>query len=264
MPAHPDRLIVGMRDDVIAFAMSERGKYVYTQDSRRYNPVVSGATDCSAWVRHVFMTVANVEVGWWTGAQQSYGSRVFGAECQTQADAMRMLMPGDLVFFDWDGINVPVYNHVDMYLGNGKLIGHGGPGKGPNVYSLTGQWNAAHTIIARRYLAVDTPSNGPVAASWPSWPLSSSDYFGNIRGPERSHGGHYVWERSYIKLIQEYLWDNGFVADKAKYTRGNWCDGLFEAETILAVAAWQRAKRPGTAWYGQVWSDDWAHIGRMV
>lgn len=138
---------------LVAWMRQRVGKYDYTMDMhRRDEPDKYGATDCSALVRYCYKQVLGIEIGTYTGDQQRYGSLVFGTSEQTVQGALSKLQLGDLVFFDWDGVNVSIYDHVEMYIGNGQTIGHGGPGKGPVIKSFAQQWGWAHAIAARRYV----------------------------------------------------------------------------------------------------------------
>ncbi|MFB9620627.1 NlpC/P60 family protein [Brooklawnia cerclae] len=261
-----DRLVAWMRDRQL--------KYYYTQDmTARSQPDVSGGTDCSALVEYCYKQVAGIEVGSWTGGQQSYGVQVFGDEAD-YATAVSLLQPGDLVFFDWDGVGIKQLDHVEMYMGAGQTIGHGGPGNGPTVKGLKSQWDAAHTIVARRYVDVTTqapapapasPAPAPAAQSVPGlpqpFPLPRSEYYGLISGPNASHGGYYEAERPVIRIIQQRLIAKGYVPGITDIGNG-WADGIFEQPTADAVARFQRAEMPGTQYYGQVWWDDYAQLSK--
>ncbi len=97
----------------------------------------------------------------------------------------------------------------------------------------------------------------PPAPQVPAWPLRLDHWFGWIKGPDASHGGHFAWERPHVVLIQKALQRHGFAPNYP-----GWADGLFEMETVNAVAAWQRARMPGTTRFGEVWHDDWAVLLR--
>lgn len=88
-----------------------------------------------------------------------------------------------------------------------------------------------------------------------AFPLPQNEYFGDINGPAASHGGYAAWEKPHIVKIQKAMQNLGY----APKTVG-WADGLYENETIISVAAWQHAKRPGTTRFGEVWYDDWAAL----
>jgi hypothetical protein len=97
----------------------------------------------------------------------------------------------------------------------------------------------------------------PAPQPVPAWPLRFDHYFGWIKGPDASHGGHYAWERPHVVKIQKALQRKGFAPSYA-----GWADGLFEMETVHSVAAWQKAHMPGTTRFGEVWHDDWAVLLR--
>lgn len=109
-----------------------------------------------------------------------------------------------------------------------------------------------------------TPPPVPPAPMIPAFPLPRNEYFGDIRGPEASHGGHYEHERPWIKMIQRALIAKGYArwlnGNRVTDINGTWVDGIFGPETVAAVINWQRAHMPGTQYYGQVWWDDWARL----
>lgn len=85
---------------------------------------------------------------------------------------------------------------------------------------------------------------------WPSY-MPQTHYFGLETGPNDSHGGHYATERPDVMAIQ------------ARVTALGWkipVDGHYGPTTKAAVTAWQHARVPGTSRFGEVWSDDWAHL----
>ena len=127
------------------------GKRKYSMNMKLRWPVGEYA-DCSSLARHWYKEICGIEIGTYTGDQQRYGVEVFGAEEQTVEGAMAKLQLADLIFFDWDGVGVDGLDHVEMYIGNGKTCGHGGPGMGPTIKDFRSQWNSAHTVKARRYV----------------------------------------------------------------------------------------------------------------
>ncbi|WP_052684695.1 peptidoglycan-binding domain-containing protein [Lentzea aerocolonigenes] len=103
----------------------------------------------------------------------------------------------------------------------------------------------------------------PRPPTYPTFPLRRDEYFGDIAGPRESHGGAPVSqggipnEAYYVKLIQQRMQQWGYAP-----TYPGWADGIYQRETTNAVAAWQRAKVPGTTRFGEVWWDDWAILFR--
>lgn len=104
------------------------------------------------------------------------------------------------------------------------------------------------------------PKPAPVKRYTPppsaAFPLPRGEYFGDIKGPAKSHGGYYTSERKYVKWIQIRMQEMRYApAD------GSWADGKYEAPTTIAVAKWQRARHAATTSRpGEVWSDDWANL----
>lgn len=91
------------------------------------------------------------------------------------------------------------------------------------------------------------------------WPLPAGHYFGLISGPAESHGGYTPDEKVWVREIQKQLIRKGYVPGVTDPASG-WADGVFEQPTADAVARFQRAEMPGTKYYGQVWSDDFAKL----
>lgn len=114
-------------------------------------------------------------------------------------------------------------------------------------------------------VSVPQPAGGGGGRA-PSWPLAGQrgHFFGDINGPHASHGGYYASERPHIVAIQKALIRKGYArrnnGQPVTNPDGGWADGKFEQATIDAVARFQRAEMPGTQYFGQVWSDDWAKL----
>lgn len=267
------------QDALVQWMLDRQGKYKYSQGPGRLEPDKNGYTDCSALCRYAYMQVAGVDPGTWTGNQQDRGTVVVGANVQTAAEAERLLQKGDLVFFDWDGVATNYFDHVEMYIGNGQTIGHGGPGNGPVIKSLAEQWGWAHTIVARRYIdgeaqavasaAAVTPAPAPAAPPqrvyFPDfpWGLWSGHYLGDINGPAESHGGYYESEKPLVRAVQQALIKLGYVPGVTDINNG-WADGVWENPTTVAMTAFQKDHMPGTTFYGQCWADDYAALRRLA
>lgn len=99
------------------------------------------------------------------------------------------------------------------------------------------------------------PGPGPIAPSrpWPSY-MPFDQWFGDINGPNASHGGYYANERGDVAAIQGRLAQLG-------YGEVGPADGVFGPKTIAAVSRWQRERYAAdTTYYGQVWADDWSRL----
>ena len=103
------------------------------------------------------------------------------------------------------------------------------------------------------------PTSSGGGKPWPSY-MPSGHYFGDIEGPEESHGGYYDNEKPDIKAIQQKFITLGYVSGVTD-PNGGWADGIWEQPTTDACTKWQKAKYAATtSRYGEVWSDDWSHL----
>ena len=125
---------------LVAKGLSRKGKNTYTQLSKRVfvggyptpGDNVRGYSDCSSFVRWCYKQVCGVDIGYNTAAQivNSKLFEVCGAKGGQPADTS-LLLPGDLLYFKGSNKSRPYgVGHVEMYIGNGKLLGHGS-GTGP-------------------------------------------------------------------------------------------------------------------------------------
>lgn len=150
-----------------------------------------------------------------------------------------------------------------FYVKNGSV-------KGPGFYGAKTEAeheNHIHVAISesqadallRKYPGGSTqpgptpqPQPGPVG----SFPLPSGHYFGDINGPNESHGGHPsapASDREHIKRIQQRLQALGHAP-----AGSGWADGLYEQPTIDAVKKFQSAN--GLTADGKVGPATWAKL----
>lgn len=254
-------------DDVVAYArtLGDRPpgeKLRYTMGPDRDDPLRTGATDCSGFVRHCYRHVAGIDPGTYTGTQWDSGVLVWGTSQSDLTAALNALQPGDGIFIN-HGWSNPTWDHIELYIGGGQTLGHGGPGAGPSYHQFIALWKGAYEIGARRWLTADAvraEPPTPVKAPLPLWPLPPGHRFGDIAGPESVHGGWYEWEKPYVRSIQERLVDRGYAPG---VNRTTWCDGIWEWPTTEATIRFQRDRMPGTQYWGQIWCDDYAVLSRL-
>lgn len=253
--------------DVVNWVANRRGRFAYSQLGDRLHPDQSGSTDCSALIIAAYREVLGMNIGTYTGNMLTHGTVVFDESMESVGQAQSLLIPGDCVFFNWYGHN-PTYDHVELYAGSGNLWSHGGPGYGPILTNFTREWNSASEIRAVRMVAgagtgnaaPSVPATG--ASTFPAWPFPQNEYIGDINGPNESHGGANAYERPYIKLAQQRLYDRGFAP--FGLNREQFADGIFESPwSTESVRMFQEKYMPGTEFYGQLWSDDWAKLGSI-
>lgn len=115
---------------------SFEGKNIYSQ-SNRWNIVSkgTGSGDCSSAVNTAYKNVLGVDIGVNTVAQMT-DKDLYTVDLPINngiPDEKKML-PGDLLYFrgtDSSRKSTGYVGHVEMYVGNGEISGHGGPSKGP-------------------------------------------------------------------------------------------------------------------------------------
>ena len=104
-----------------------------------------GSADCSSTVNWAYKNVVNKNIGGNTDAILRSGllSTIdladlpeAGGGDNSKGPNAEKLMPGDVVLFSRPGKGYSSgrpysVGHVEMYMGDGKTIGHGGPGVGP-------------------------------------------------------------------------------------------------------------------------------------
>lgn len=105
-------------------------RFAYSQGAGRLDPISSGYGDCSSTVWFAYQQVAGIDVGTWTGAMAGKGTKIASGYSGDNLPIEDM-EPADLVLIMWNGWNGS-FDHVELYMGNNELWGHGGPDYGPN------------------------------------------------------------------------------------------------------------------------------------
>lgn len=103
--------------------------FAYGQGAGRLSPETSGYTDCSGLCWYVYHVITGVNTGTWTGDMLNYGKVVAEGSGNMPLDEMQV---ADLCLMMHYSYN-PTYDHVEMYIGDNQLCGHGGPDPGPDV-----------------------------------------------------------------------------------------------------------------------------------
>lgn len=105
-------------------------RFAYSQGAGRLDPISSGYGDCSSTVWFAYQQVAGIDVGTWTGAMAGKGTKIASGYSGDNLPIENM-EPADLVLIMWNGWNGS-FDHVELYMGNNELWGHGGPDYGPD------------------------------------------------------------------------------------------------------------------------------------
>lgn len=133
---------------VVELYTSWVGRFKYSQGPGRLDPVASGYGDCSSTIWYAYQQVTGLNVGTWTGDMVGRGTLIASGSGALPLSSMQ---PADLVLFNWGDYN-PSFDHVELYIGGGRLCGHGS-GDGPTVKPDADAYAArAHDWQVRRYL----------------------------------------------------------------------------------------------------------------
>lgn len=107
-----------------------------------------------------------------------------------------------------------------------------------------------------RLIGIEDDPSVWLRRAWPSY-MGPTDYFGDINGPNASHGGYYLAERPDVKAIQQRLIALGFVPGVTAITSA-WADGIYGPKTIAADEAFQ--EHAGFQVDGRVYPGEWAAL----
>ena len=119
------------RQAVVDKGLSRERQNQYTQSSKR-TLVGSGYGDCSSTVRWCYQQVLGIDIGINTEAQiKSSKAKDVSVPIKNGIPDESYLRKGDLLYFRGnDTSRTKGVGHVEMYIGDGKLLGHGS-GIGP-------------------------------------------------------------------------------------------------------------------------------------
>ena len=121
------------RAALVAAVESREGKNQYTTSSKR-DQVATGWSDCSSLMRWAHEEALGVYIGGNTEAQIDSDELItVGVPIQNGVPDESAMLPGDLLFFRGRSLDRQAsqyVGHVEMYIGNGQLMGHGS-GTGP-------------------------------------------------------------------------------------------------------------------------------------
>lgn len=166
---------------LVAKMESREGKNTYTQSTRR-SRVDSGYSDCSSLVHWVYKEVLGINIGDDTVGQiRTKKLTTIDAGIRDGIPDEKKLLPGDLLFFrgsDTGRKSADYVGHVEMYVGNGELSGHGfriGPVRK----------NMEEYCRARRERSAPAPiNNRGLICVRRALPADNSDYAASSASPE--------------------------------------------------------------------------------
>lgn len=217
------------RNRAVELMTSRKGKNSYTQGSNRIyffgkpdnkpgNISQKGFSDCSSAVRAAIKAAAGIDIGGNTSAQINNRKKgIVVHETTGYYPDVSKLLPGDCLYFKGNDSHPLDVGHVEMYIGNGKVCGHGS-GTGPKIRDMMDYCRARANSKRRYFMAI-------------RWILSDGESDGEVipRILRRDCEGEDV------KLLQLDLIALG-------YSLGSYgADGDFGPATESAVKAFQTA-----------------------
>ena len=141
---------------------SRKGKNSYTQGGKRTyffgypdnkvgNTAQAGYSDCSSAVRAAIKAATGIDIGGNTSAQ--INNRKTKGQIIHETDGYypdeSKLLPGDCLYFKGNPSHPLDVGHVEMYIGNGKVCGHGS-GTGPKIRDMR-EYCKSRASASRRY-----------------------------------------------------------------------------------------------------------------
>lgn len=131
------------------------GRFYYSQGAGRLDPLHTGYGDCSSTIWAAYHEITQTNCGTHTGEMIMLGKRIASGHYGSINE--NILQLGDLLIINWrnDGSYPNQSSHVEMYVGNGQLCGHGGnPVYGPTLKNLQDYIASCPVWQIRRYLNV--------------------------------------------------------------------------------------------------------------
>lgn len=166
------------REELIRTIKEMEGRLDYSMGAKTVmynsaNKTWSGATDCSGLMNYLYKRVCGMNIGADTVEQinnpqgvvlvaRSYEvGQTIDSIPELTEDELSTISEGDLIFYGDHNANPSRANsqyvsHVEMYIGNGQMMGHGGGNsgheKGPKVHKFKIKFGNARFIAAKRFL----------------------------------------------------------------------------------------------------------------
>ena len=221
-----------MGEHAAQLMQSRAGLNGYTQGSKRKyfwgypdnevgNASQAGFSDCSSAARSAILAAAGIDIGSNTNAQiknRAKGQIVHETEGYYPDESQ--LLPGDCLYFKGNAGHALDVGHVEMYIGNGQICGHGS-GTGPRVKDMREYCQSRADSRRRYFMAIRWIAEGEAASSGAGGALGERLLKKGCAGAD-------------VKELQTQLLSLGYALPECG------ADGEFGAETQRAVQAFQR------------------------
>lgn len=221
-----------------------------------------GYGDCSSTMMLVYRKALNMNIGSSSAVQARNKKGLIVDVAKSKIPDESKLLPGDLIFFNYKkakSSNIQWYKwehrylhvgHVEMYIGNGQLVGHGS-GTGPRVTSMRSYCNAMYNsgmtyTMAKRFVYDETEYSEnytEIPEHFKMWVKELQHEIGakedGIPGKETLSKAPVLRKGSsgtIVSLVQRRLIDLGY--DLGRYgANKDGIDGKFGAKCVSAVTS---------------------------
>ena len=203
---------------------SDRKYFFGKPDNQPGNVSQKGYSDCSSATQKSILAAAGIDIGANTNAQIKNRTKgVVADQTSGYLPDESKLLPGDCLYFKGNKSHEMDVGHVEMYIGNGKICGHGS-GTGPTIkdmeaYCKQRSSNARRYFMAIRWIVDGSESDLDVGDSTLGMRLIK------LRNP--------LVRGDDVKELQELLTALGYAPGEI--------DGYYGVKTAAAVKEFQRA-----------------------
>lgn len=154
------------REKAVSLMKSRAKKNSYTQGGNRVyffghpdnvpgNTTQKGYSDCSSAVRAAIKAATGIDIGGNTSAQINNRKKkgIVVHETTGYYPDTSKLLPGDCLYFKGNESHPLDVGHVEMYIGDGKLCGHGS-GTGPKIRNMMDYCKSRATKKRRYFMTI--------------------------------------------------------------------------------------------------------------
>lgn len=182
------------REKMNSYTQGSKRKYFFGYpDNKVGNSTQKGYSDCSSLMREIIKALTGIDIGANTSAQINNRKKlgIVVEETDGYYPDESKLLPCDGLYFKGNEDHPLDVGHVEMYIGNGKIIGHGS-GTGPKIKNLKDYCKSRANSKKRYFMAIrwiqdddedkpDTPSE-PDVPDYMTFEIASGTW--NVRtGP---------------------------------------------------------------------------------
>lgn len=206
------------------------------------NPISLNAELCgfARWGRDQWLSEGVVDGVVNPRAMIRHSAQWAKAKCVRWGIPLVKLGPGDV-----DAGRAGIIGHADWSY---SAIGQGDhTDPGPNF-----PWDVFFSDMDAPYSGGGSGAGPAPAPAKPAvdFPLPAGHYFGDVNGPDESHGGYYAQETTWVRQVQTALQRVGAAPNVA-----GWADGRWEQPTTDAMRKWEASV--GRAQDGRCDVSDW-------